>query len=141
MNFIALLFHFQMELLIFFNKCFRFKINTIVLRLDVSAFVFKFFLISLILQKLFILFQFNLISFPSHLVCFLYVVLSSSFGFIEVSSQLLDDVLISSIIGSWLQSLVLKHQILNLTFESILYILEFFLVFIFWGFKLCSNDV
>lgn len=109
--------------------------------LDVSAFVLQLFLITLVLQELFVFLKFDLISFTPHLIWFLDMVLCSSFSFIKISPQLLYHIAISFIIGPWLQTLILEHKVVDFSLVSVFYVADFFFVFIFVCFKLGTKDI
>ena len=67
--------------------------------------------------------------------------MSSPLGLIEFPSELLDQVSVPAVVSLLLQGLVLEHQLLNFTLESILQILDLLFILIFLCLKLGPQDV
>lgn len=57
-----------------------------------------------------------------------------SFGLIKVSTELLDKVPVTSVVSLGLQGLVLEHELLDLTLESVLAVLHVLLMLKFLRF-------
>lgn len=109
MHFTLLALHLQLYLLLFFRQSLLLKLKTLHFTLILSHFVFHRLLFFLILQELFILIETKGISLPTHFICLLSQILSFTTSLIKISSQLLYQFTVSSIIHSCLQCLIFKH--------------------------------
>ena len=67
--------------------------------------------------------------------------MSPALGLIEVPTELLDHIAITTIVSLSLEGLVLKHQLLNLRFEPIFAVLDILLMFKFLRLQLSSENV
>ena len=95
----------------------------------------------MVLEKFLIFVKFQGVLLPSHLVELLHNILGLSSGLVQISPELLDEVPISTIISLAIQRLVFEHQLLDLSFESILDILKVFLRLVLLALQLSPRDI
>jgi hypothetical protein len=104
-------------------------------------FVLELFHIPVELQKLVVLVHLQGVSLPSQLVTVLDGLGCSSLGFVKVPTELLDEIAVSSVVATLVESLILKHQLSDLSLKAITNVSEFLLSLKFKAIKLCAKDV
>lgn len=136
MDLILLLLHLKRHFLVLVGQILQLELNAIVFRLDLPVLVFEILEFSLVLEKLIVFLQLQRVTIPSDIISILHIILGSPLGFIEFSSELLDEISIPTVISFLLESLILKHELLNFTLKSIFEILNLLFILIFLSLKL-----
>ena len=136
MDLILLLLHFELHFLVLVRQVLQFELDTVILRLNLTILVFEILKFSLVLKKLIIFLQFKRVTIPSYIIGVLNIILGSPLGFIEFSSELLNEISVPTVVSFLLEGLVLEHKLLNFTLKSIFKILDLLFVLIFLSLKL-----
>lgn len=138
---VRFLFHLQVHLLVFLGAGLALELASLDLALLLSELIFEVFDLAVEGNELVVFVDLERVSFPPYRVALLVGFLSSSFGLLQVSPQLFNQVTVTAVIALLVERLVFQEQLINFTSEFLLDVIQVLLSFVFKRVKLAPRNI